>query len=558
MPTYQITSGRTGRVYPVDFTSEPTQQDADEALIQIEAPETQSISEESFTRGLAESRGAGQFPAPSPVSLGRRIAQTVLTPLSIYDAATGRSPSQEALIQGVGATVFADAPEAIAARSGIPINEPGSAKFTDPYTYSAGEIGGVAVPLGIISKGASVAKQTLGQLLKQGARLGGVFGGGAALSAASKNPETELQEAIVKTLIGGGQGAALGTITAGVLKGTVGAASKIDASLAKKAAEKIANIEKSTEANKTLSTITKFSPSEIEQKTKLDEGIYAQLLPDIKADFKQGSGVDGFLSATEGLVNESTRIYKPLIKSANAEPYLNKVDLRSQINDRLIKDIPNPIKREEAIKSLQSDFDTITPENLVEYGRDKNREVHAYYKNPDINRADTFFAAKAARDVYSDIVKTILKDNNVDPNIYSRTGNLMEIADEVGNNYLSAKYQQSQLEGTTLGRNIKKGLAGTKTIRGGIGKGISDAAAPYLSGEPKFYNDQINRMFSQVKKAPSLNEAERFKLLSLAQEQLKQSREKPVPPDLASALERQLREQVLAEESSSLPSLPFD
>lgn len=305
----------------------------------------------------------------------------------------------------------------------------------------------------------------------------------------------------------------------------------VNDTVAKRNAKAASDIENVVDANKTLSTLTKFSASEINKISKLNEGKYAELLPDIKADFKKGSGVDGFLNATEGLVNESSRVYKPIVRSADSGTYLNRESLIQQIDSQLTRDVPNPIKRAEALKTLESDLKTISTENLIDYARDKNREVNAYYKNPDINRADSFFAAKAARDVYSAIIKQILVDKNVDPSLYSRTGNLMEISDEIGGNYSIEVYKQAQLEGKPFLKNLTEGTSGAGTIKGGVVKGLKSAAAPYFGGEPKFFNDQINRMFSQVKKGPSKTLSERLQQLVNAQEELGRSLQKPTPSD---------------------------
>jgi len=163
-----------------------------------------------LAKALQKNKGAGKFPEVAAPTLGRRLAQTVFPPLALYDAMSGREPGIEAAAQGGLETILAGTPEAIAARSGIPINERTSAKFTNPYEYAAGESLGALVPLGELGKAAIAGKAALSKLIKEGIRLGSIYGAGSGVASEAKKETPEISAAAAKGIIGSATGAALG------------------------------------------------------------------------------------------------------------------------------------------------------------------------------------------------------------------------------------------------------------------------------------------------------------------------------------------------------------
>lgn len=114
-------------------------------------------------------KGEGVFPAQS-------LSDSVLSALS----------------QGALGTILAGTPEAIAARSGINVNAPESAKFQAPLSYVIGETLGGLLPLGQVGKTATGLKS----VATQGARLGALYGLGQGVSEESMKPDATVSKAL--------------------------------------------------------------------------------------------------------------------------------------------------------------------------------------------------------------------------------------------------------------------------------------------------------------------------------------------------------------------------
>lgn len=444
MAVYNLTSQKTGKVYPINFDNQPSEEDVDEAISHFDNVTTRTnpaafpgmgslprptLFQQSQDLAAAELSGVGEALGKIPGGLADLIVRTIPG----VQLASSLSPSLNQKLTELTQPIQNLGPKAIEAAGISPSESP---LMKNPYFAFGGELGTEAIL-------------------------------GKAGGAKTAPIRTEARAA--------------------------------------RAASKAAEIENLTEANKTLSTLTSFSSRETPQLTKSIEGTYAQLLPEVKPNYKQGTGAKGFIDALGTTAKQSTQAYKPLVKNADATRYLNPEELRVKMDQRLTKYIPEPTERANALKLLDDEINSVNTENLIEYGSKKNTEVQMFYKNPDANRSAAFYANKAARDVYSDTVKNILADEGVAPELYSRTGSLYELSDAIGDKFLPAAYKQLQLEGAPLVQRAIEGAEGAGITKGSVVKAGTNVVSPYFGGVPKYLNKQVDRMFKQVQKAPNPN-----------------------------------------------------
>lgn len=259
-------------------------------------PRQQSI-DEAMAKSLQKNKGAGKFPEVSPISAGRRILQLAVPPLALYDAMTGKDPGAEALAQGGLETILAGTPEAIAARSGIPINERTSAKFTNPYEYAFGETLGGLVPLGRLGKVATAGKQSLSALIKEGMRLGAVYGGAGGIASEAKEEDPTFSDAATKGIIGTAFGTAIG---AGIPL-TVAAGSALNKKISTLVQERI------SEFNKAMKESTEDVAKKLQAKEDLKNSLaneIEQLVLREKEANRKLSGLEEAESAAQMLSQE--------------------------------------------------------------------------------------------------------------------------------------------------------------------------------------------------------------------------------------------------------------
>lgn len=195
MPKFQIESD-DGRKFVVEGDTAPTQEEAAELFSQMPA----------------------LTPAVDP-GLTEQERNSIATRLRSKQAGQGPSNYLDTIIQGVADTALAGTPEAIAKRAGLDIDSPEAAKNINPQTYELAKFAGNFIPLGVISKGATATKAGVKELLKLGARIGGVYGAGQGISSVAKQDDPTLQEAVDQGIISGTTGAALGAAIPAAIAG---------------------------------------------------------------------------------------------------------------------------------------------------------------------------------------------------------------------------------------------------------------------------------------------------------------------------------------------------
>lgn len=155
--------------------------------------------------------GVVQSEAPNPVisSLIRGAAPVI--PPAVSDKITSSAQgSIESFSTGALDTSLLGAPDALASRSGVNLNDPNSPEFRHPYARAAGETLGAGLNL---TPGGNILKQGIAAIIKRGAIAGAIYGGGQAAFNEAKNPEATSGDIATQ----GAQGAIAGGLVGGAI-----------------------------------------------------------------------------------------------------------------------------------------------------------------------------------------------------------------------------------------------------------------------------------------------------------------------------------------------------
>lgn len=377
-----------------------------------------------------------------------------------------------AFARGALNSALAGTTEAAGSLSGSnPQYDPNSPLYTNPYSGYAGEMVGNLIPLGRI-KGAATG---LANFVKEGARIGGIYGAGQGVSEAAQSENPTVAGALESGATGGATGAALG----GAIPLVTGAAVKMIP----------------TKQN-ILDDLLKISSADEGKLKRSASGGYVQAADKVTPFLKKGDDVPKFIEATEKALDQEADKFKPIVEAANPS-YLNPDSLYQQADAELAKLVPNPDTRKELLLNsgdFLSDILQINPKNLLQYASKANREVGRIYKNPSSPITTEGLAAlESVRDVYGNTIRRILEDAGQDPSVYSGYGAIKEMGNSIGKNYLKEAYKLSAQKGRSPLGNIMTGL---KT--GGSGFNIAEALqgplAPITEGEKGRLDRQISSL----------------------------------------------------------------
>lgn len=363
-----------------------------------------------YDRKAFESRQAGVTPEEQPETLGeglkRGVKRGLLGPaLGPILTATSK---EKAMTKGALDTILAGTPEAIAARSGVNLKDPNSEEYRNPEAYAVGQVGGAIVPLGELTKGALILKEGVKQALKQGARLGGVYGAGQGVSDAAKSPDSTVSDALKGGLTMGAGGAILGgTIRAGVPLTAKGFVSVADA--LRKSAEK--NVSQSllptTKNNKAIAErITpeildnpketfSFTKRGLEEKTRLKKEEAADAIEDF-GKLKGDTQTKPILDALEYLKVDQKHVVEGKVINPEAVKHIDEVkDLIAQYGDSISKEGLRNIKRgfDQATYGQKGAFPNYSEKSLLGFKKiasDEIRELLAK-EEPDLAKLNKQF-----------------------------------------------------------------------------------------------------------------------------------------------------------------------
>jgi len=335
----------------------------------------------------------GVFPSPSNQVIEGGIDQAIefATPgpfrnpyskpvaKSISDQVSGWS---EALSQGALDTILAGTPEAIATRSGANINTVDSPKFAHPNLYASGQVAGAALPLGRI---ASVAKQGMATAIKEGARLGAVFGGASAISNEAQKEDPLFTEAVKEGVSGSLKGAALGGATGGVL-------SKLSSKLNVPPPLPSVSVKERKMLTQAIKPANKLIDKEDVDKIKWDVDVELAAPEILRTGRKVNDQRDLMFAADEAMkkvygeiesvIKASNPNTPPLV--VNGERLFDKI-LEAADNVKAIQEDPGSIIKVAQLAQLyRRDIPIVEAEELL---KKTNEELYSYYVKTAIGKA---------------------------------------------------------------------------------------------------------------------------------------------------------------------------
>lgn len=371
-------------------------------------------------------------------------------------------------------------------------SDPSSPQFTNPALFSTGEIAGSFIPVGRLGQ----AGKGMWRAVKEGLRLGGIYGAGQGVSKAVESENPTVSGAIESGLTEGAKGAALGA----AIPAVVGSAIKL----------------MPTKQN-ILDDLTKVPLGDEGKLQRSYSGGYVQAADKIVPFLKKEEGVPGFIEASEKALEKEAATFKPIIKNA---PPVDPYSIYTIADQELAKLEPNPDTRKKLLLYQGEIFDDLfktTNDNILEFASKANREVGRIYKNPSSPITSSELAAKEAiRDAYGIAIRNILEQAGQDPNVYSGYGAIREMASSVSKNYLQQSYKLSQQKGRSIPQNIMTGL---ETGGGGlnVGRAIENVASKITEGEKGRLDRQTGKLIdgllgfktekTDAGKAQKLNEA---------------------------------------------------
>lgn len=377
-----------------------------------------------------------------------------------------------AFARGALNSALAGTTEAAGSLSGAnPASDPNSPLMTNPYSGFAGEMVGNLVPLGRIK----AAGTGVLNFVKEGARLGGVYGAGQGVSNVAKSEDPTVSAALESGATEGLKGVALGAAIPAVAGSSV------------KMIPTKQNI---------LDDLLKISSADEGKLQRSSSGGYVQAADKVTPFLKKGDDVPKFIEATEKALDKEADKFKPIVEGANPS-YLNPDSIYQQADVELAKLVPNPETRKELLLNsgdFLSDILQINPKNLLQYASKANREVGRIYKNPSAPITTEGLAAlEAVRDVYGNTIRRILEDAGQDPSVYSGYGAIREMGNSIGKNYLKEAYKLSAQKGRSPISNLMTGL---RTGGGGfnVAEALQGPLAPITEGEKGRLDRQISAL----------------------------------------------------------------
>ncbi len=279
-----------------------------------------------------------------------------------------------------------------------------------------------------------------------------------------------------------------------------------------------------------LAAILDFRKGDVRWES-FNAGEYTKQLPEIKAEFKKGSGADGFVEATGKILDKKAETFRPTIEKADAQKYLNPEQLYAEAEAILAKEVTNPETRAALLESFKSDFRNVKPDNLLQFAREKNKDLVNYYKSKDpAALADKVQSTKAIRDTFGNVIKRILKDEGVDPSVYSGYGKIAELQGEVAKKIGYAKYEKEVLTGSDIVERASDGL--TAPTRAGVVQALKNIAAPVMGGAEKRLNNKINSLFEEGRSLAKDKQLAEFEKNQLLAKEAKEMQEKGIQKTL--------------------------
>ena len=555
MATYRIETSQG--TFDIEADREPTQQEAMQAIAgnlsekgQAQPyPGGQGMRESPLTREEAR-RIAGEEVVKRARAAGKEDVFTgaeIGRPDAMFATTTGIIPRAMAYSREFARNIplspsepILEGAEQLASAVGL---EEQSKAFgrerlaeANPMQAASGQLGSMAIPSVAVTQKLSKAPTAL-RLFEEGAQTGGIIGGSSQLSEAiseGASPGETLERTAEGTLVGTATGAGLGAIP----------------SVTKKSTNIILNRKQTPQR-----ILADLVEAEKATKNVLDNwqsGRYEEATQLLKSEHK-GSGVNGLLDASESSLNKIADTVNPVVKTADAQVYLNKDDLISDVESRLSKTIAEPEARAAALEKVRRYINNVNPKNLVELSKNLNSDLGKYYRNKRPNEAsDIIEAEKAVRDVFSGRIHRILQDNNVDSSIYSQSGAIAELQDVIGGRYR----KESAAKEAVLGRGfwntlLKQDPGITKTSL--LQKTKTALTEFFGRGEAGRLDSQVDKLFKRTKTSrpiQELSEQERSLLLQRDMEN-QQRQQVQAERESLSASPEELREGGAATQSLS-------
>lgn len=420
--------------------------------------------------GRIELNAPGFVPLDELAASRVRPALTLEQVLAEQRAGTFPQQSQPlaAFARGALESALAGTTEASGSLAGAnPKFDPNSPQFTNPMMSYAGEMVGNLVPLGRAKQALTGIKN----LVREGARLGGIYGAGQGVSEVAASEDPSLTGALQSGAIEAAKGTALGA----TIPFVAGRAIKLNA----------------TKQN-ILDDLSKLSTGEEGKMQRSVTGGYVQAADKVTPFLKKGDGVTQFIDATDKALEKEANTFRPIIEKAPPTS-INPDSIYALADAELAKLIPNAETRNELLLNsgdFLSDLTKIDPKNLLQYAAKANREIGRIYKNPSSPiTADGLAAKEAVRDAYASTIRKVLEDAGQDPSVYSGYGAIKEMGSNIGKNYLIETYKGSAQEGKTFAQNFLSGLE-SKGTGLNIGRAIESTLAP--GREVERLDSQIN------------------------------------------------------------------
>lgn len=444
----------------------------------------------------------------------KEIGAGNLPPESTSDSIIG------ALIQGALSGVTAGGSEGVASRVfGVNTFDPNAPRQASPNTYALAETLGGLLPIGRLAKGAGTAVQALKQiggvapstlgLAVRGAGAGAGYGFASGASQKAENPEATLEESlqagVAPAVVGGALGAGIPLI-APVAKGAF--------SLVKGFGPK--------QAEDVLANVAKFTERGLSETKRSVEGNYGKLLPEIM--YYAGERTSGRSAAeqfTEGVVKaitERERTYAPLLTTGRPETIIKHFtaypeNAEKYVRDQILKKNPSYDDRqvESLISGVKGTIDKTTNSNIISINKDINKRVSTIYDSEGVTTLNPSQKEVFGylRDYNSNkVIKPIIKENNINPDVYTDTGKLGDILNAVEEEYLQASGKQQAARGATLGETVAEPLLTGKGLQAATAGVIQKAGQGVLKGRQGYIDRQMDSIFSKVSpEAPSFQQS---------------------------------------------------
>lgn len=250
-------------------------------------------------------------------------------------------------------------------------------------------------------------------------------------------------------------------------------------------------------SNGILARLTDFTPSQRNEIRALNAGDFEKVLPEVKA-LKQGEGATPTIAAMDELLKQNAKTFQAPVKNSN--PALLAPDVvEKQLRTDLIGRLPTPVLNAE-VEKLKTLVQDTTPENLLSNEAYLNSSTHSYYtkRNPELS-ADSVIAMEALRDIYSLKIRNALRDQGIDPQLYSRYGKVRTLRNQIDARYEEAKQAANEARGYGPLENAGSEASKAQNAGSAAVKGAKGSIKNALTNDKEKFDSLVEEMFSKVK-----------------------------------------------------------